>query len=133
MVHKLKINVRQKLDAIAKKRHSFHLNEGAVEIGTVSFALRETWSWMDEPEIYGRGKEKEDLINMLLTSSDDFSIYAICGMGGLGITTLAQLIYNDGRIEGHFDLRISVCVSVDFNKKRLTIAIIESIQFNGKH
>jgi hypothetical protein len=49
-------------------------------------------------------------------------------IGGLGKTTLAQLVYNDGRIEGHFDLRIWVCVSVDFNIKRLITAIIESIQ-----
>ncbi|KAJ6960659.1 disease resistance protein RGA4 [Populus alba x Populus x berolinensis] len=127
MVHKLK-NVREKLDAIAKERHNFHLIEGALEIEADSFDWRQTWSWVNESEIYGRGKEKEDLVNMLLTSSDDFSVYAICGMGGLGKTTLAQLVYNDGRIEGHFDLRIWVCVSVDFNIKRLTTAIIESIQ-----
>ncbi|KAJ6867448.1 hypothetical protein NC652_038610 [Populus alba x Populus x berolinensis] len=127
MVHKLK-NVREKLDAIAKERHNFHLIEGALEIEADSFDWRQTWSWVNESEIYGRGKEKQDLVNMLLTSSDDFSVYAICGMGGLGKTTLAQLVYNDGRIEGHFDLRIWVCVSVDFNIKRLTTAIIESIQ-----
>ena len=44
---------------------------------------------MNESEIYGRGNEKEDLVKMLLTSSDDFSIYAICGMDK---TTLARLI-----------------------------------------
>ena len=36
MVHKLK-NVREKLDAIAKERHNFHLSEGALEIEAGSF------------------------------------------------------------------------------------------------
>ena len=125
MVRKFK-NVREKLDAIAMERQKFHLREGAVEIEADSFAWRQTWSWVNESEICGRRKEKEDLINMLLTSSDEFSVYAICGMGGLGKTTLAQLVYNDGRIKGHFDLWIWVCVSVDFSIQKLTSAIIES-------
>jgi Leucine-rich repeat (LRR) protein len=127
MVHKLK-SVREKLDAIAMERQKFHLREGAVEIEASSFAWRQTGSLVNESGIYGRRKEKEDLINMLLTSSDDFSVYAICGMGGLGKTTLAQLVYNDGRIEEHFDLRVWVCVSVDFSIQKLTSAIIESIE-----
>ncbi|XP_011001552.1 PREDICTED: putative disease resistance protein RGA4 [Populus euphratica] len=124
MVHKLK-NVREKLDAIAKERHNFHLSEGALEIEAGIFDWCQTWSWVNASEIYGRGKEKQDLVNVLLTISDYFSIY---GKGGLGKTTLSHLVYNDGRIEGHFHLRIWVCVSVDFNIKRLTTSIIESIQ-----
>jgi len=127
MVHKFK-SVRKKLDDIAMLRHSYHLREEAVEINADILNQRETGSLVNESGIYGRRKEKEDLINMLLTSSDDFSVYAICGMGGLGKTTLAQSVYNDGRIEEHFDLRVWVCVSVDFSIQKLTSAIIESIE-----
>nr|TKS00880.1 hypothetical protein D5086_0000178650 [Populus alba] len=70
MAHKLK-NVREKLDVIAKERQNFHLTEGAVEMEADSFVQRQTWSSVNESEIYGRGKEKEELINMLLTTSGD--------------------------------------------------------------
>jgi hypothetical protein len=64
------------------RRDNFHVSEGASEIEAGSFDWRQTWSWVNESEIYGRGKEKQDLVNMPLTSSDDFSIYAICGILG---------------------------------------------------
>ncbi|XP_061947235.1 putative disease resistance protein RGA1 [Populus nigra] len=126
MAHKLK-NVREKLDAIAKERQNFHLTEGAVEMETDSFVQRQTWSSVNESEIYGRGKEKEELINMLLTTSGDLPIYAIWGMGGLGKTTLVQLVFNEESVKQQFSLRIWVCVSTDFDLRRLTRAIIESI------
>ncbi|KAK9080952.1 hypothetical protein Syun_031349 [Stephania yunnanensis] len=61
-----------------------------------------------------------------MNSQDDISIYAIFGMGGLGKTTLTQVVYNDERVMEHFELKIWVCVSEEFNIKRLTRAIIES-------
>ncbi|XP_011038428.1 PREDICTED: putative disease resistance protein RGA3, partial [Populus euphratica] len=126
MAHKLK-NVREKLDAIAKERQDFHLAEGAVEMEADSFVQRQTWSSVNESEIYGRGKEKEELINMLLTTSGDLPIHAIRGMGGMGKTTLVQLVFNEENVKQQFSLRIWVCVSTDFDLRRLTRAIIESI------
>nr|XP_034919437.1 putative disease resistance protein RGA3 [Populus alba] len=126
MAHKFK-NVREKLDAIAKERQNFHLTEGAVEMEADSFVQRQTWSSVNESEIYGRGEEKEELINMLLTTSGDLPIHAIRGMGGLGKTTLVQLVFKEESVKQQFSLRIWVCVSTDFDLRRLTRAIIESI------
>ncbi|KAJ6861593.1 disease resistance protein RGA1 [Populus alba x Populus x berolinensis] len=126
MAHKLK-NVRETLDAIAKEKQDFHLTEGDVEMQADSFVQRQTWSSVNESQIYGRGEEKEELINMLLTTSGDLPMHAIWGMGGMGKTTLVQLLYNEERVKQQFSLRIWVCVSTDFNLGRLTRAIIESI------
>uniref|UniRef100_A0A3N7G554 Uncharacterized protein n=1 Tax=Populus trichocarpa TaxID=3694 RepID=A0A3N7G554_POPTR len=119
--------IEEKLDAIAKERQNFHLTEGAVEMEADGFVQRQTWSSVNESEIYGRGKEKEELINLLLTTSGDLPIYAIWGMGGLGKTTLVQLVFNEESVKQQFSLRIWVCVSTDFDLRRLTRAIIESI------
>ncbi|XXG52778.1 hypothetical protein AAC387_Pa03g1003 [Persea americana] len=48
-------------------------------------------------------------------------------MGGLGKTTLAQLAYNDDTIKKHFEVRIWVCVSDNFDLRRLMDAIIEQV------
>ncbi|KAG8371948.1 hypothetical protein BUALT_Bualt12G0015800 [Buddleja alternifolia] len=130
MAHKVK-DVREKLDAIAKERLQFQLSEGVMEnrFGE-TLDSRQTSSLVNELEIYGRKKEKEMIIGELLDSrheQDDLSVYALWGMGGLGKTTLAQLVYNDARTEKHFELRIWVCVSDDFSIQRLMRAIIESI------
>ncbi|XVF71439.1 hypothetical protein PTKIN_Ptkin12aG0037500 [Pterospermum kingtungense] len=131
MAHKLK-DVREKLDAIAGERSKFHLTE-AMETAVdrdVDREWRQTSSLVNESEVYGREKELEEMRNRLLSNvadQDAVSVYTICGMGGLGKTTLAQLIYNDQSIENTFDLRIWVCVSDDFDIKRLTKAIIESV------
>ncbi|KAJ6861592.1 disease resistance protein RGA1 isoform X2 [Populus alba x Populus x berolinensis] len=126
MAHKLK-NVREKLDAIANESKKFDLTPRVGDVAADIYDGRHTSSVVNELEICGRGKEKEELINILLTNADDLPIYAIWGMGGLGKTTLAQMAYNEERVKQQYDLRIWVCVSTDFDVRRITKAIIESI------
>uniref|UniRef100_A0A6N2LEI9 NB-ARC domain-containing protein n=1 Tax=Salix viminalis TaxID=40686 RepID=A0A6N2LEI9_SALVM len=115
MAHKLK-NMREKLDAIANDKNKLDLASGVGDIAADhTYDWRLTSSLVNELEILGRGKEKEELVNILLTNADDLSIHAMWGMGGLGKTTLAQLVYNEK-------------VNTDLG---LTRAIIESI--DGTH
>ncbi|KAK4564940.1 hypothetical protein RGQ29_006832 [Quercus rubra] len=135
MAHKLK-NVRDRLDAISRERSEFHLSEGVINTEVVDVQRRKTCSLVNESGIYGRDEEKEKIIKVMLPNvsddQDNLAIYAVWGMGGLGKTTLAQLIYNDVRVEKHFELRIWVCVSDDFQIIRLVRAIIESIDGSGR-
>ncbi|VAH55127.1 unnamed protein product [Triticum turgidum subsp. durum] len=52
------------------------------------------------------------------------------GIGGVGKTTLAQHICSHQRVRSHFKKIIWICVSDDFDVKRLTKEVIQS--FTGK-
>ncbi|KAK9091120.1 hypothetical protein Sjap_024297 [Stephania japonica] len=129
MAHKIK-NVVERLDEIAAEKAKFHFREGVVDKGDNSDAERRLTSYfVIEPEVYGRNEDREKIIQLLLANvnrQDDVSIYAIFGMGGLGKTTLAQLVYSNEMVKEHFQLNVWVCVSMEFDVKRLTRAIIES-------
>ncbi|KAH7677427.1 P-loop containing nucleoside triphosphate hydrolase protein [Dioscorea alata] len=85
-------------------------------------------SSVDESHVFGRDGDKEMLIELLVSDMNSkFSVIPIVGMGGLGKTTLVQLIYKDQRIQGCFDLKGWVYVSVNFSVLRLTKLIIETL------
>ncbi|KAI5437155.1 hypothetical protein KIW84_023324, partial [Lathyrus oleraceus] len=121
--------IRERLDEIAQERSKFHLMEIVREKRSGVLDWRQTTSIITQPQVYGREQDKDRIIEFLVgdaSSFEDLSVYQIVGLGGLGKTTLAQLIFNHDKVVSHFELRIWVCVSEDFSLKRITKAIIES-------
>ncbi|EOY19751.1 NB-ARC domain-containing disease resistance-like protein [Theobroma cacao] len=70
-----------------------------------------TTSLVNEALVYGREEDKKAIIDLLLMndySDDKVIVIPIVGIGGIGKTTLAQLVYNDDSIKDHFDIKVWV-------------------------
>nr|DAD36574.1 TPA_asm: hypothetical protein HUJ06_007215 [Nelumbo nucifera] len=87
---------------------------------------------MDQSLILNRNEDLDAVKTQLLSNTHQTNnrknapVVAIVGMGGLGKTTLAQLLYNDSNVKDYFPTRAWVCVSNDFNVERLSKEILES-------
>lgn len=76
-------------------------------------------------KVIGREKDKEAIIAMLYgDNNESLSVIPIVGMGGLGKTTLAQLVFNDDWVKGYFDLLIWLWVSDDLKAEDTVRKII---------
>ncbi|XP_066377619.1 putative disease resistance protein RGA4 [Miscanthus floridulus] len=80
-----------------------------------------------------RAKEKEEIVKALLGQGDnvDLTVLPVVGMGGMGKTTLAQLVYHDSAIQKHFQVQIWVCVSENFDVDSLFETIVKEAEKNG--
>uniref|UniRef100_A0A7N2MVT1 Disease resistance protein RGA3 n=1 Tax=Quercus lobata TaxID=97700 RepID=A0A7N2MVT1_QUELO len=89
---------------------------------------RETNSFLNHSEVIGRQNDVLEIVNLLTsTTNQQLSVLPIVGMAGLGKTTFAKLVYNHELVKKHFDKTIWVCVSNDFNEKRILKEILESL------
>ncbi|KAG6499845.1 hypothetical protein ZIOFF_039640 [Zingiber officinale] len=125
--------IRKRFDEITKEWKLLKLPKKAGKrkrSPMLSDMNRETGSLVVESDVLGREEEKDVLVKWLLSEDDTtgngVSVIAVIGMGGLGKTTLAQLVYNDQRVKSYFDLTGWVCVSENFHVVSLTEKILQS-------
>nr|XP_043617186.1 putative disease resistance protein RGA3 [Erigeron canadensis] len=83
--------------------------------------------------VIGRDDEKDHLLSKLLTNEESSSppIVFIWGMGGIGKTTLAQLIFNSVDVQTHFKIKKWVPVGRTSDVTRIAKAIVEGVGPNG--
>ncbi|KAL9349273.1 hypothetical protein Peur_056528 [Populus x canadensis] len=123
---KLKV-LLQDLDPLVERMAALGLNNRNVE--NPSSHRTPTTSLVDESGVYGRDDDREAILKLLLSedaNGENPGVVPIRGMGGVGKTTLAQLVCNHCRVQEWFDLKAWVCVSDDFSVLKLTKVILEA-------
>lgn len=139
--------VRKFLDEICCDRADLGLTDQDGLRRKETSIRRFTSSLLDPMEVYGREDEKNQIISYLfedvgcltfkkrrlkehegeICNSGGLRLISIVAMGGMGKTTLARLVYNDAKVQNHFDMQAWVWVSEVFDEIRLTKAVIESV------
>ncbi|KAK9159604.1 hypothetical protein Syun_005945 [Stephania yunnanensis] len=147
MAHRIKA-INLELHVINERKSAFHLITNNVAEPAQTFNARQTYSFVDESTMIGRDIEKKQITQMLI--NDDFGsssssnntdhqeiitahhdialpVIVIVGLGGLGKTTLAQLVYNNDAVDNHFQLKVWICVSTNFRTTNLFFQILQQI------
>ncbi|KAJ9685696.1 hypothetical protein PVL29_017651 [Vitis rotundifolia] len=129
MGHRIKA-IRERLDDIENDISKFNFIPRVIsDVPVRNRRWRETSSVVEKShKIVGRDENKKEIIELLMQSStqENLSMVVIVGIGGLGKTTLAQLVYNDQGVVSYFNRRMWVCVSDDYDVKVLVRKIIKS-------
>ncbi|XXG52669.1 hypothetical protein AAC387_Pa03g0932 [Persea americana] len=121
--------VSERLEAIKVEAHEFQLEEKVTNLQIEFKKQRETHSFVHKSLVFERDEEKEEIVNWLLSNQagdhENVSVISIVGIGGIGKTTLAKLVFNHELVQNHFEPRMWICVSYDFGIIRLGNEIIE--------
>ncbi|XP_052880912.1 putative disease resistance RPP13-like protein 1 [Gossypium arboreum] len=130
MITKVK-DITDRLNSLTTRRSSLGLSEILSHAATSKGKqprLQPTSVLDGVVEYVGRHKEKTEMIELVKGNNlNGVSVLSIVGMGGMGKTTLAQLVYNDATINESFDLKAWVCVSDNFDAIAITGTILKSI------
>ncbi|XP_050243098.1 putative disease resistance protein RGA4 isoform X1 [Quercus robur] len=128
MANKIKI-IHELLKKINDEANSFGLARASpVNSNPEIIPNRETDSFLNHSEVVGRRDHVSKIVDLLTRETkEQLSVFPIVGMAGLGKTTLAKQVYNDERVKRHFDRTIWVCVSDNFDDKRILREILELV------
>ncbi|TVU01659.1 hypothetical protein EJB05_52890 [Eragrostis curvula] len=110
--------IREKLANISKERQNYSFTASNRSNDHQVINDRATSSEVIEAEVLGRNLEKQRIIDLLgrAPASLELIILPIYGIGGIGKTTLAQLLFNDTHFKDYEKAWVYVSQTFDMSK-----------------
>jgi hypothetical protein len=85
-----------------------------------------------ESQLIGRMDEKSEIVKLVLDNrSQEFQVISICGMGGLGKTTLVKHVYQSQELCTMFEKRACVTVKRPFDPNELINSLVTQLTVAG--
>ncbi|GKV51425.1 hypothetical protein SLEP1_g58084 [Rubroshorea leprosula] len=85
------------------------------------------------PRVIGREGDVSKIVDLLIDPSnkESLSVISVVGMGGVGKTTLVKSVQNHEKIVRNFGKTMFICVSEDFDVKKILKEMLESLTKEG--
>ncbi|CAA7048359.1 unnamed protein product [Microthlaspi erraticum] len=129
--------ITSRLSKIAASMRDYGIKEAMDEEGlSLSNSQREqrqSFPYAVEHNLVGLEKSLEKLVNDLVSGGEKLRVMSICGMGGLGKTTLAKQIFHHRTVRRHFDRFAWVYVSQEFRRRHVWQEILLNLSYKDEN
>ncbi|KAG6673033.1 putative disease resistance protein RGA4 [Carya illinoinensis] len=129
-----RMKITPRFNELMKQKDKLELNENVGGVSNIGREDQLPTTFLFKDPVFGREKDAKAVLQLLFSQKhrDDanltkVNVIPILGMGGIGKTTLAQIVYNDEKVQNFFDLKVWVYVSQHYDVETITKRILDSV------